>query len=99
LGDIPNRSFYSPSNLFLSHPNKNFVSAAIESLGKIKDPSNTKILLDMTDRSDEWVLFHIIDALAEIGGPSSVDKLMQLYSNPRFQKAILKSLENRRFKR
>ncbi len=91
LGDIPNRASTPHLIYFLSHPNKNFVSAAIESLGKIKDPSNTKILLDMTDRSDEWVLFHIIDALAEIGGPSSVDKLMQLYSNPRFQKAILKS--------
>ncbi|MCX7830531.1 MAG: HEAT repeat domain-containing protein, partial [Acidobacteria bacterium] len=91
LGEIPNRMSTPHLIYFLSHPNKNFVSAAVESIGKLKDPANLRILLDMTQRTDEWVLFHLIDALAEIGGPSAVDKLMELYSNQRLQKAILKA--------
>ncbi len=91
LGEIPSRASTPHLIYFLSHPNKNFVSAAVESLGKLKDPTNLRILIDMTQRSDEWVLFHLIDALAEIGGPSAVDKLMELYSNQRLQKAILKA--------
>lgn len=91
LGEIPNKVSTPHLIFFLSHPNKNFVSAAIESIGKLKDPANLRILLDMTQRSDEWILFHLIDALAEIGGPPAIEKLMELYSNQRMQKAILKA--------
>jgi len=91
LGEIPNRSSTPHLIYFLSHPNKNFVSAAVESIGRLKDPANLRILLDMTQRADEWVLFHLIDALAEIGGPLAIDKLTELYSNQRLQKAILKA--------
>lgn len=91
LGEIPNKTSTPHLIYFLNHPNKNFVSAAVESLGKLKDPANLRILIDMTQRSDDWVLFHLIDALAEIGGPLAIDKLMELYSNQRLQKAILKA--------
>lgn len=91
LGEIPSRTSTPHLIYFLSHSNKNFVSAAIESIGMLKDPSNRPILLDMCDRADEWVLFHLIDAMAEIGGPEGIDKLMELYTNPRLQKAILKA--------
>lgn len=91
LGGIPNRASIPHLIYYLSHPNKNFVSAAIESLGKIKDPSNIPILIEMTNRADEWLLFHLIDALAEIGGPQSLEKLMELFYNRRLQKGILKA--------
>lgn len=91
LGEIPNRASTPHLIYFLSHPNKNFVSAAVESIGRLKDPANLRILLDMTQRADEWVLFHLIDALADIGGPLAIDKLTELYSNQRLQKAILKA--------
>jgi len=91
FGEIPSKASTPHLIYFLSHTNKNFVSAAVGSLGKLKDPANLAILLDMTDRADEWVLFHLIDALAEIGGSEAIEKLMELYSNPRLQKAIIRA--------
>ncbi len=91
FGEIPSKGSTPHLIYFLSHTNKNFVSAAVGSLGKLKDPANLPILLDMTDRADEWVLFHLIDALAEIGGSEAIEKLMELYSNPRLQKAIIRA--------
>ena len=91
FGDIPSKASTPHLIYFLSHTNKNFVSAAVGSLGRLKDPANLPILLDMTDRADEWVLFHLIDALAEIGGSEAIEKLMELYSNPRLQKAIIRA--------
>ncbi|HNQ77062.1 MAG TPA: HEAT repeat domain-containing protein [Acidobacteriota bacterium] len=91
FGEIPSKGSTPHLIYFLSHTNKNFVSAAVGSLGKLKDPANLPILLDMTDRADEWVLFHLIDALAEIGGSQAIEKLMDLYSNPRLQKAIIRA--------
>jgi HEAT repeat protein len=91
FGEIPSKASTPHLIYFLSHTNKNFVSAAVGSLGKLKDPANLPILLDMTDRADEWVLFHLIDALAEVGGAQAIEKLMELYSNPRLQKAIIRA--------
>lgn len=92
LGEIPGKGSVPHLIYYLSHENKNIVCAAITSLGRLRDPGNLPVLFDLMTRGDDWVLFHIVDALADTGGPLAAQKLMELYDTARFQKAILKAL-------
>ncbi len=92
LGEIPGKGSVPHLIYYLSHENKNIVCAAITSLGKLRDSGNLPVLFDLMARGDDWVLFHIVDALADTGGPVGAQKLMELYDTARFQKAILKAL-------
>ncbi len=91
LGEIPSRQSAPHLIYYLNHENKNLVSAAISSLGMLKDPANLNVLIDLLRRADPWIWFHLIDAFAEIGGPFALDRLTEIYDTPRFRKAVLKA--------
>lgn len=91
LGEIPNRNSAPHLIYYLSHDNLNIVSAAIASLGHLRDASNLPVLVDLFQRQDDWVWFHLIDALSGIGGPEATAKLTELYDQPKFRRAVLKS--------
>jgi HEAT repeat protein len=91
LGEVPNRSSAPHLIFYLSHEDKNIASGAITSLGRLKDTGNLPILMDIFRREDDWLWFHLIDALSNIGGPQASSKLMELYENARFRKAVLKA--------
>ena len=91
LGSIPSKTSIPHLIYYLSHENKNIVSAAITSLGQLKDSGSLALLFDIFRRRDDWLWFHLIDALSNIGGPSATGKLMELYDLPKYRKAVLKS--------
>jgi len=91
LGEIPSKTSIPHLIYYLSHENKNIVCAAIASLGRLRDAGNLPVLFDLLQRGDDWVLFHLVDALADTAGPLATDKLMELYETARFRKAILKA--------
>lgn len=91
LGEIPSRASAPHLIYYLSHENVNVASAAITSLGRLRDPNNLSVLFDLFQRQDDWLWFHLIDALSSIGGPSATAKLMELYEWPKYRKAVLKS--------
>ena len=84
LGEIPSR--YSSPHLiyYLAHEDKNIVSAAITSLGQIRDASNLPVLMDLFRKRDDWLWFHLIDAFSNIGGQAATEKLSELYGLPKF---------------
>jgi len=91
LGKLPSKASAPHLIYYLGHENKNIVSCAITSLGELKDTGNLPILLDVFHRQDDWLWFHLIEALSNIGGPVAIDKLSELYHMPRFRKAVLKA--------
>ena len=91
LGEIPSRASAPHLIYYLSHENVNVASAAITSLGRLRDASNLSVLFDLFQRQDDWLWFHLIDALSSIGGPAATSKLMELYEWPKYRKAVLKS--------
>lgn len=91
LGEIPNRNSSPHLIYYLSHDNVNIVSAAITSLGRLRDAGNLPILVDLFQRQDDWVWFHLIEALSGIGGPAATAKLTELYDHPKYRKAVLRS--------
>lgn len=91
LGKLPSKTSAPHLIYYLGHENKNIVSGAITSLGELKDTGNLPILLDVFHRHDDWLWFHLIEALSNIGGPVSTEKLSELYHMPRFRKAVLKA--------
>lgn len=94
LGEIPSRGSAPHLIYYLSHENVNIVSAAITSLGRLRDGSNLPVLFDLFQRQDDWLWFHLIDALSSVGGPSATAKLMELFEWPKYRKAVLKSFGN-----
>jgi len=91
LGEIPSRSSAPHLIYYLSHENKNILSAAITSLGQLRDTGSLPVLFDIFRREDDWLWFHLIDALSCIGGREATAKLMELYEARKFRKAVLKS--------
>ncbi|MGC8762447.1 MAG: HEAT repeat domain-containing protein [Acidobacteriota bacterium] len=91
LGEIPSRSSAPHLIYYLSHENKNILSAAITSLGQLRDTGSLPVLFDIFRREDDWLWFHLIDALSCIGGREATAKLMELYEVRKFRKAVLKS--------
>lgn len=91
LGEIPNRNSAPHLIYYLSHDNVNIVSAAISSLGNLRDAGNLPVLVDLFQRQDDWLWFHLIEALSGIGGPAAATKLTELYEHPRYRKAVLRS--------
>ena len=92
LGEIPSRNSAPHLIYYLSHDNINIVSAAITSLGRLKDAGNLPVLVDLFQRQDDWVWFHLIEALSGFGGPAATRKLVELYEHSKYRKAVLKSL-------
>ncbi len=91
LGEIPNRNSAPHLIYYLSHENVNIVSAAIASLGHLRDAGNLPVLVDLFQRQDDWLWFHLIEALSGIGGPDATVKLTELYEHSRYRKAVLRS--------
>ena len=91
LGEVPSRNSAPHLIYYLSHDNINVVSAAITSLGRLKDAGNLPVLVDLFQRQDDWVWFHLIEALSGIGGPAATSKLIELYEHPKYRRAVLKS--------
>ncbi len=91
LGEVPSKASIPHLIYYLSHENKNIVCAAIASLGRLRDPGSLPVLFDLLQRGDDWILFHLVDALAATAGPLATEKLMELYEPARFRKAILKA--------
>jgi HEAT repeat protein len=91
LGDIPSRENALYLVYYLNHEDKNLVSAAIASLGKLRDPANLALLMDLVKRQDDWLWFHLVEAFADIGGPQAHEMLCELYQVPRLRKAVLKA--------
>jgi HEAT repeat protein len=91
LGEIPSRTSAPHLIYYLNHENKNIISAAITSLGQLRDTGSLPVLFDIFRREDDWLWFHLIDALSNIGGPQGTAKLMDLYEDRKFRKAVLKS--------
>ena len=52
LGEIPSRNSAPHLIYYLSHDNINIVSAAISSLGRLKDAGNLPVLVDLFQRQD-----------------------------------------------
>ncbi len=92
LGEIPSKNSAPHLIYYLSHQDKNICSAAITSLGRLRDTGSLPVLLDIFRRQDDWIWFHLIDALSNIGGPVATAKLLELYENHKFRKAVLKAL-------
>lgn len=91
LGDIPSRENALHLVYYLNHEDKNIVSAAISSIGKLRDPANLTLLTDLVKRPDDWLWFHLVEAFADIGGPKAHDVLCEFYQIPRLRKAVLKA--------
>ncbi len=91
LGEIPDKSSTPHLIYYLSHENKNISSAAITSLGRLRDTGNLPVLFDIFRRQDDWLCFHLIDALSSIGGPVATAKLTELYETSKYRKAVLKA--------
>lgn len=91
LGDIPSRENAPYLVYYLNHENKNLVSAAICSIGKLRDSSNMALLMELVKRQDDWLWFHLVEAFADIGGPEAHEKLCELYQVPRLRKAVLRA--------
>jgi HEAT repeat protein len=91
LGEITSRSSAPHLIFYLSHENVNVVSAAITSLGRLRDAGNLPVLFDLFQRPDDWLWFHLIDSLSNIGGPAATAKLMELCEWSKYRKAVLKA--------
>jgi HEAT repeat protein len=72
----------------LDDVDENVRAAAAENLGKLKAAEAVPALLDTLERADLWFRFTILEALAQIGEPVSVARLLPLGRERLLRKAL-----------
>ena len=72
----------------LNDPDPNVRVAAAENLGKIGDAGALPHLLQVLDGGDVWLKFTVLDALALIGAPVSLDSFTPLMGESLLKRAI-----------
>ncbi len=70
----------------------NILSSAVASIGKYRESRTLPQLLDLLERDDLWLKFHVIEAMGHIGDRTALPAILPLYAEPSLRKPVLEAV-------
>lgn len=70
----------------------NILSSAVASVGKYRESKTLPKLLEILQRNDLWLKFHVVEAMGHIGDRAALPAVLPLYAEPSLRKPVLEAV-------